>query len=102
MAVFERFLLTKISRNSELFSRKKLNFCIFYDHVIWIENRLKFWAIFREIFDWKRHWVAFCAWGDVISLGWNIFLHFQMQLNSEYQQFSFSHEYFYDKDEPLS
>ena len=69
-----------------------------------IENGLmpKFLAIVQEIFDWKRHWVAFCAWGDVISLGWNIFLHFQMQLNSEYQQFSFSHEYFYDKDELLS
>ena len=27
---------------------------------------------------------------------------FSMQLNSEYQYLQFSHEYFYDKDEPLS
>ena len=90
ITIFEIFLQKKKLGNSKP-STEKLRFLNF--ELLWpcdldrklagIEISSHVW----EIFGRKRHWVAFTAWGDVISLGWNIFLRFQMQLKSEYQQF---------------
>ena len=72
-----------IGRKSSIFEFRTFMTMWFRSKIGCYRNLTHVW----EIFDWKRHWVALTAWGDVISLGWNIFFRFQMQLNSEYQQF---------------